>query len=88
MEMKYEACPLRWDGSRFVGIGDDADCRTGTSTGRSTGSITFRGSFGTIDGHQVDVWDAKMQARVQNSLGVWQKHPKWTPPTGGHVAQN
>ena len=88
MEMKYEACPLRWDGSRFVGIGDDADCQTGTSTGRSTGSITFRGSFGTIDGHQVDVWDAKMQARVQNSLGVWQKHPEWTPPTGGHVAQN
>ena len=82
MEMEYKACPHRWDGprSRFVRIGgaaedNDNNCPTGTGTGRSTGSITFRGSFGTIDGHQVDMWDAKMRAKVQNSLGVWQRHP-------------
>ena len=70
MELKYEACPHRWDGSRsrFVRIGggiddDDTNCRTGTGTGTSTGTMTFRGSFGTIDGHQVDMWDAKMNAK-------------------------
>ena len=95
MEMRYTACPHRWDGprSRFVRIGgaaddDDNNCRNGTGSGRSTGTITFRGSFGTIDGHQVDMWDTKMQARVQNSLGIWQAHPLWTPWAGGHVVQD
>ena len=94
MDMKYEACPHRWDGSlrpsRFVRIGSavgatDTNCRTGTGTGRSTGTMTFRGSFGTIDGHQVDMWDAKMDAKVFNSLG---KESSWAGWTGGHVTQD
>ena len=92
MDMKYEACPHRWDAarSRFTRIGgavgaNDTNCRTGTGTGRSTGTMTFRGSFGTIDGHQVDMWDAKMDAKVFNSLG---KESSWAGWTGGHVVQD
>ena len=92
MEMKYEACPHRWDvpRSRFVRIGgavgaSDTNCRTGTGTGTSTGTMTFRGSFGTIDGHQVDMWDAKMNARAVNSLG---RPSPWAGWTGGHVTQD
>ena len=92
MEMKYEACPHRWDRSRsrFVRIGGavgagDTNCRTGTGTGTSTGTMTFRGSFGTIDGHQVDMWDAKMNARAVNSLG---RPSPWAGWTGGHVVQD
>ena len=92
MDMKYEACPHRWDAarSRFARIGgavgaNDTNCRTGTGTGRSTGTMTFRGSFGTIDGHQVDMWDTKMDAKVLNSLG---KESSWAGWTGGHVTQD
>ena len=92
MEMKYEACPHYWNTGRrrFERIGpavgaDDTNCRTGTGTGRSTGSITFRGSFGVIDGMQVDMWEAKMNAMVVNSLG---RPSPWAGWTGGHVVQD
>ena len=92
MDMKYEACPHRWYAarSRFARIGGrvgaaDTNCRTGTGTGRSTGTMTFRGSFGTIGGHQVDMWDTKMDAKVVNSLG---KESSWAGWTGGHVVQD
>ena len=92
MEMKYEACPHYWNTGRrrFERIGpavgaDDTNCRTGTGTGRSTGSITFRGSFGVIDGMQVDMWEAKMNAMAVNSLG---RPSPWAGWTGGHVVQD
>ena len=90
MDMKYEACPKRWSGGRFTRIGpavgqSGTNCRTGTGTGRSTGTMTFRGSFGIIDGHQVDVWDVKMSAMVTNNLGV---PSAWVAWTGGHVTQD
>ena len=92
MEMKYEACPHYWNTGRrrFERIGpafgeDDTNCRAGTGTGSATGSIRFRGSYGIIDGMQVDMWEAKMNAMVVNNLG---RPSPWAGWTGGHVTQD
>ena len=92
IEMKYEACPHYWNTGRrrFERIGpafgeDDTNCTAGTGTGSATGSITFRGSFGVIDGMQVDMWEAKMNAMVVNNLG---RPSPWAGWTGGHVTQD
>ena len=92
MQMKYEACPHYWNTGRrrFERIGpafgdDDTNCRAGTGTGSATGSIRFRGSYGIIDGMQVDMWEAKMNAMVVNNLG---RPSPWAGWTGGHVTQD
>lgn len=83
VEMKYRACPYAWRGNGWVKVGEHGgeendSCRHGTrNRNRSSGSITFRGSFSA----DIDMWNTKVEGRVRNSRG---RYSTWAGG-GGHV---
>ncbi len=92
LRMKYQSCPLRRDGHRLARIGPafgqmGTFCvETAETTARgSTGTMTFRGSYGgTVNGHLVEGWGVTMFATAENSLANWSG---WTV-NGGQVTQD
>ena len=84
VEMSYEACPFQWGprntdrtdwGWKAV---DGVACKSSSrNVDRSTGSMTFRGSFSS----DVTMWDVEVEGRVRNNNGYWSGESG----SGGHL---